>query len=171
MWGCWDVFEVAQSEVRRSSQLCRESSHLTTSPHCRPLLQIQEEERTVEGSHPCQPPQQANRYRGKSSVFIGFCTDQSESEPESQYDRIWSSNLIIFSNISIFCHQKILKTKLNKTIKTIKLSGQVLEDHPGAETLSFSLPTSFLNAVVLGTLGVGLQHAVRAAPEQRKYRN
>ena len=47
----------------------------------------------------------------------------------------------------------------------------MLEDNPGAETLSFSLPTSFLNAVVLGTLGVGLQHAVRAAPEQRKYRN
>ena len=63
--------------------------------------------------------------------------------------------------------QKILKTKLNKTIKTIKLSGRALEDNPGAETLSFSLPTSLFNAVVLRTLGVlRLQHAVRAAPEQ-----
>ena len=46
------------------------------------------------------------------------------------------------------------------------MNSQVLEDNPGAETLSFSFPISFLNTVVFGTLGVGLQHAVRAAPEQ-----
>ena len=98
--------------------------------------------------------------------FVGsFLTGTSNPNKH----RIWSSNLIIFSNISIFCHQKILKTKLNKTIKTIKLSSsQVLEDNPGAETLSFSFPISFLNTVVLGTLGLGLQLAVRAVPVQTK---